>query len=71
MAQPLTASMPEALILDAGYVITLDAVDPATGASVAGVVVADATVTATEQDGSTYAPPDPLPAILVHAPEAV
>ena len=65
MAQPLTASLPEGLVLDAGYTVTLDAVDPATGAAVAGVVVSDATVTAAEFGARTKLEPDPPP-LLTH-----
>ena len=61
MAAPLTASLPEALVLDAGYTITLDAVDPTTGAPVAGVVVSDATVTAAETGARRKLEPDPPP----------
>ena len=61
MAQPLTAPLPEALVLDAGYTITLDAVDPTSGAPVAGVVVSNGTVTATEIGPRPPLDPDPPP----------
>ena len=57
MAQPLTAPLPEALVLSAGYTVTFDAVDPATGAQVAGVVVSNASVFG----GSDRVPTEPLP----------
>lgn len=39
MAQPLTAPMPENLELDGNYTLRLTALDPNTGAKVAGVTV--------------------------------
>jgi hypothetical protein len=65
VAQPLTASLPEALVLDAGYTITLDAVDPTTGAPVAGVVVSNATVTGLELGPNPKLDPPPGP-LLTH-----
>lgn len=69
MAAPVTASLPEGLVLDAGYTITLDAVDPATGAPVAGVIVSDGTVTADQLHGGTGGG-DAGPYMLVPGPEA-
>ena len=43
-AQPINAPMPEDLDLPDGYVIQWNAVDPATGANVAGVVVTDVSI---------------------------
>lgn len=60
MAAPLNAPLPESLILDAGFTVTLDAIDPTTGAQVAGVVVSDGTMTKNELG--------PLPAFDVDAP---
>lgn len=48
MAAPLTASLPEGLLLDHGYTITLAAVDPTTGAPVAGVQITEGAVTGTQ-----------------------
>jgi len=55
VAAPLTASMPEGLIMDAGFTVTLAAVDPTTGAPVAGVVVSDGVMTKNEL--GSLAPP--------------
>jgi hypothetical protein len=44
MAPPIVAPMPEWLDLAGAYTIRFDAVDPATGATVAGVVVSDASL---------------------------
>lgn len=46
MPQPLIAGMPPELDLDAGYVVRFQALDPTTGAAVAGVVVNDASIMA-------------------------
>lgn len=46
MAQKLTASMPEAMDLDVSYTVQYAALDPATGAPVAGVIVSTATILA-------------------------
>jgi hypothetical protein len=70
MAEPLlTAAMPEALILDDGYTVTLDAVDPATGASVSGVVVSGGTLTATKI--AAVQPLEIDPPLLAHQPQNV
>ena len=44
MAEALTASMPQLLDLPDGYVVTWAAIDPTTGADVAGVVVSDVSI---------------------------
>lgn len=44
MALPLIAGLPPELILSAGYVVRLNALDPTTGAPVAGVVVTDTSI---------------------------
>lgn len=41
MPQPLVAGLPPDLVLSAGYVVRLTALDPASGAVVSGVTVAD------------------------------
>lgn len=41
MAAPVIAGMPPSLDLDAGWQITLEALDPTTGNPVAGVTVAN------------------------------
>lgn len=67
MAAPLTAALPEGLVLDAGYTVTLDAVDPTTGAPVAGVVVSAASI-ASVQLGVRPPLPDNPPPLLTHEP---
>lgn len=44
MAHPFTASMPQLLDLADGYIIRLNALDPTTGAAVAGVKVTDVSI---------------------------
>lgn len=44
MAQKLTAGMPAAVELDGNYTLRLTALDPATGAVVAGVTVSAFTI---------------------------
>lgn len=60
MSAPLTAPLPESLILDAGFTVTLAAINPTTGAPVAGVVVSDGTMTKNELG--------PLPMLDVEGP---
>lgn len=67
---PLNASLPEGLILDAGYQITLDAIDPATGATVAGVIVTRGTVTAGEALGAGLGGGQLGPFMFVPGPRA-
>lgn len=72
MAAPLTASMPESLVLDHGYTVTLDAVDPTTGAPVAGVQITSGAVTGHQAVvPSERPPPTPVgPYMLVGGPQA-
>jgi hypothetical protein len=44
MAQPLIVSLPPGLVLSGGYTISVDALDPSTGATVAGVKVSHVTL---------------------------
>lgn len=44
MAQPLTVAFPPNLVLTDGWVVTITAVNPATGADVAGVTITDALI---------------------------
>lgn len=44
MAPPVVAPMPQALDLAGSYTFRFDAVDPATGNTVASVVVSDASI---------------------------
>ena len=42
MAQPLTVSFPPDLLITDGWLVTIAAVDPTTGADVAGVTITEA-----------------------------
>jgi len=42
MAQPLTVAFPPNLLITDGWVVTIAAVDPATGANVSGVRITEA-----------------------------
>lgn len=44
MPQPLIANLPLELVMESGYTIRLNALNPTTGAEVAGVVVTDLTL---------------------------
>jgi len=56
MPAPQDAAMPPDLDLDAGYTLRLTAVDPGTGALVAGVNVTSATLTVELLGASTGTP---------------
>jgi len=43
-AAPLTAAMPESIACTGDYILRLAALDPTTGAAVAGVTVSDVTI---------------------------
>ena len=49
MAQKLTGPMAEGLVIGDGYIVRFAAVDPTTGANVAGVVVSAVDVDAEDQ----------------------
>jgi hypothetical protein len=70
MAKPLEGNLPPDLDLDAGYTIQFAAIDPTTGAAVAGVNVTTGTLLVTNVAGGDLTPPDqteplwiPLPAV--------
>lgn len=68
MAQKLTAGLPQDLDLAEAYTIRFAAIDPTTGAAVAGVTVTNAQIVA-DNIGAT--PPDELevgPWLLVPGP---
>jgi hypothetical protein len=44
VSQPLTVALPPGLVLSGGYSISVDALDPTTGATVLGVDVSNVTV---------------------------
>lgn len=48
MAQKINVNLPESVIIGDGWTVEWDAVDPTTGASVSGVKVSNANVTATD-----------------------
>lgn len=52
-AQPLLAPLPADLDLDVGYVIRITALDPATGAQVAGVKVSNVVIMAVNLSGAS------------------
>jgi hypothetical protein len=71
MAQAITASMAGELDLPDGYVVTWSAIDPATGADVAGVVVSDVSIFGTPLGTGTGGPPGIVgPYMLVPGPGA-
>lgn len=69
MAAPLIAGLPPDLVLGAGYVIRLAALDPTTGAAVAGVVLADVSLFVTQLSGPRL-DEDPMP-VLVPSSELI
>jgi hypothetical protein len=46
MAQKIDVALPDEIVIGDGWIVEWDAVDPTTGASVSGVVISDANVTA-------------------------
>lgn len=71
MAQKLKTSLPENLDLGGDWIIEWDAVDPATGASVAGVVVTNTSVQVAGDFGASGGDGEPLgPFMLVPGPAA-
>jgi hypothetical protein len=59
--QPLIAGLPPDLDLSAGYVVRLNALDPATGLEVSGVALSDVSVFVTDLQGNIGdLTPDPL-----------
>lgn len=44
MAQPLTVAFPPDLVLTDGWLVTITAVNPTTGADVAGVMITEALI---------------------------
>ena len=48
MPQPLIAGLPPDLILSAGYVVRVVALDPSTGATVTGVALSDTSLFVTD-----------------------
>lgn len=70
MAQKLDVALPEDVIIGDGWSVEWDAVDPVTGASVSGVVVTDANITAAGDGSSGGVPFTSGPFMLVPGPGA-
>lgn len=64
MSQPLTGGLPPFLRLPAGAIIRLNALDPTTGAEVAGVRVTDTSLFVRVVAGSVNADNTPLPFLV-------
>ena len=54
MAAPVLAPMPEGLVVDSGYTIRATAIDPVTGALVAGVNVGLEVITGESAAGTSF-----------------
>lgn len=68
MAAPMLAPMPQLMDLDAGYTLRVTALDPSTGALVAGVTIGEVTIQAADLSDAA-AGPTPLPDVfLAHLP---
>lgn len=63
MAQSLVVGLPPGLVIGGGYKISVTALDPATGATVAGVKISDVTL---EVDALNVIAEKLPPVILVH-----
>jgi hypothetical protein len=70
MGAKQSASFPEGLVIGDGYQLVWDAVDPNTGASVAGVVVTNVNVSAADVSGSPAGGDTQGPFMLVPGPGA-
>ncbi len=70
MAKPQQAPFPQELIIGPNWEIVFDAIDPASGASVAGVTVSGANVTATNAKTGRHETLTPGPYMLVPGPNA-
>lgn len=70
MAQKLTAALPPELDLDDLYTIRVAAIDPATGDDVAGVVVSNVQIVATNIGAAADASLEVGPFMLVPGPDA-
>ena len=70
MATPVKVGMPQDLDLPDGYIVEWDAIDPATGADVAGVVINNVSMFGTQLDAGTGTTTDFGPFMLVPGPGA-
>lgn len=70
MSPPIVAAMPAELDLGGGFTFRFDAVDPTTGATVASVVVSDASIFATSVGVTSAGALNSGPFMLVPGPGA-
>ena len=70
MAQAVKAAMPQELDLPDGYIVTWAAIDPTTGADIAGVVVSNVSIFGTLLDLAGNPTTDFGPFMLVPGPGA-
>ena len=70
MAKPQQSPFPQELIIGPNWQIVFDAIDPVTGASVAGVNLTDANVTATNEATGEQVTVPVGPYMLVGGPNA-
>jgi hypothetical protein len=71
VAQKINVALPEDVGIGDGWTVEWDAVDPSTGASVAGVIVSDANVTADDtSSGGGTGGFESGPFMLVPGPDA-
>lgn len=70
MPAPVTATMPPALELGAGYTLRVNAVDPSTGAQVTGVTLTSVTLTVSNIGGGAATDLEFGPFRLVPGPGA-
>jgi hypothetical protein len=70
MAQKIDVALPEDVVIGDGWIVEWDAIDPTTGAAVAGVVISDANVTAPADFASDGGSGDFGPFMLVPGPAA-
>lgn len=71
MAQKINVNLPESVVVGDGWTIEWDAVDPTTGASVSGVVITQANVTATDLSEPVLAAAQQVTDPLLYVPGAV
>lgn len=69
MAQKINVNLPEDVVIGDGWTVEWDAVDPTTGASVSGVVISQANVTAADEGAVAAEAPLVGPFMLVPGPE--
>jgi hypothetical protein len=71
MAKPQQAPLPQELVIGSAWRVVFDAIDPATGAQVGGVVVSNANLTATNEATGDTENLTPGPFMLVPGPNTV